>query len=83
LLEKMADVGGNFVIGDGLKPEIIHRLLDDVAARYRPVVETFSACHWSQILHNGIFLDVLRRVWHTPRPHSPDIDHTEPEPCPC
>jgi hypothetical protein len=34
-------------LSDGLKPEIIHRLLDSVASRYCPVVEKFSPCHWS------------------------------------
>jgi hypothetical protein len=34
-------------LSNGLKPEIIHRILDSVAARYCPVVEKFSPCHWS------------------------------------
>jgi len=35
------------VLSDGLKPENLHRILDAVATRYCPVVETLTPCHWS------------------------------------
>ena len=35
------------VLSDGLKPENLHRILDAVATRYCPVVETLKAYHWS------------------------------------
>jgi hypothetical protein len=35
------------VLSDGLKPENLHRILDAVATRYCPVVETLNPYHWS------------------------------------